>query len=225
MNILIADDHVIFREGLAALLPQIISVKKVFQAATGKEAVALYSIKELDVILMDIDMPEMNGVEATREIKKDKSHHTAIIALTMFNRYADILDLYDAGIDGYLLKDSTAREVVKAIQMVKEGKEYYCAAVQETLFTALIKRQKRVITDKDNPLTDREEEILQLICKQFSTEEIAGKLFISPLTVNNHRRSILEKTKCKNVAGMVIYALQHGIYSIPEPNAHSSGLK
>lgn len=215
MKILIADDHVIFREGLAALLPQLLSVKQLLQASNGAEAVQLAKNNHIDIILMDIEMPELDGVEATREIKKNKHSAIGIIALTMYNRYADVLNLYDAGIDGYLLKDSSAREVAKAIKFVKEGKDYYCSAVQNVLFRALLARQKQKKMDGANMLTEREKEIVRCICQQYSTEEIAARLYISPLTVNNHRRSILTKTNSKNVAGIVIYALQHGIYHLP----------
>lgn len=215
MTILIADDHVIFREGLAALLPQLVSVKQVLQASTGIEAVELIRCNQVDLVLMDIEMPVMNGIDATREIKKQKYSSASIIALTMFNRYNDVLHLYDSGIDGYLLKDSTAKEVTKAINMVKEGKEYYCPAVQEVLYKALMAREKQVNPESGVSLTEREKEIVKCICQQYSTEEIAEKLFISPLTVNNHRRSILAKTKSKNVAGIIVYALVQGIYRLP----------
>ncbi|MBS1773987.1 MAG: response regulator transcription factor [Bacteroidetes bacterium] len=214
MTVLIADDHIIFREGLAALLNNMPHVSRVLQAGNGQEAVAIVRDEKIDVVLMDIEMPVMNGMEATRIIKEQKDIHTAVVALTMFNRMPDVIGLYDLGIDGYLLKDSSVNEVAKALQFVSEGKEYYCDAVKELLFKALLKRQKDKIHSPESVLTERETEVLRLICEQCSTEEIAAKLFLSPLTVNNHRRSILSKTKSKNVAGMVLYALEHDIFKL-----------
>ncbi len=216
MNVLLTDDHVIFREGLAALLKDMSGIKQVWLASNGKEAIDLLAVNDIDVVLMDIEMPVMNGLEATRMIKEMPGTAPYIIALTMFNRSADLLSLYDAGVDGYLLKDSSVNEVAKALRFVAEGKEYYCEAVKQTLFNALLQRQKQKASIDNSSLTDREIEVLVLICEQYSTEEIADKLFLSPLTVNNHRRSILNKTKSKNIAGMVLYALQQGIYKLPE---------
>ena len=215
MTILIADDHTIFREGLAALLKNMNGVTAIALATNGADAVQQVSAGNIDIVLMDIEMPEMNGLEATRIIKENNNTSPAVIALTMFNRMADVLALYDAGVDGYLLKDSSVKEIEKALYFVQEGKEYYCEAVKEVLFKALLQRQRKNLTQDENELTDREKEILLLICEQCSTEEIAAKLFLSPLTINNHRRSILSKTKSKNIAGMVLYALRCGIYCLP----------
>lgn len=215
MNILLADDHVIFREGLAALLKKMDEVETVWQASDGYAALDVIKKEAVDIVLMDIEMPDMNGLHATRLIKEQYGSALAVIALTMFNRMGDVLNLYDAGVDGYLLKDSSVNEVAKALKFVSDGKEYYCEAVKEVLFKALLQRQKQQVAIEDNCLSEREKEILVLICEQYSTEEIAEKLFLSPLTVNNHRRSILNKTKAKNIAGMVVYALQHGIYNLP----------
>lgn len=214
MTVLIADDHIIFREGLAVLLHKMPHVSCVLQASNGKEVLTILEQQTVDTVLMDIEMPLLNGVETTNIIKQNKGITTRVIALTMFNREADVMNLYDIGVDGYLLKDSSVSEVAKALAFVHEGKEYYCEAVKEVLFKSLLRRRKSEISTEDASLSNREKEVLQLICEQYSTEEIASKLFLSPLTVNNHRRSILSKTKSKNIAGMVLYALQHGIYSL-----------
>lgn len=215
MIVLVADDHIIFREGLAVLLKKMPHVSQVLQANNGKEALEIIKQQTVDIVLMDIEMPILNGIEATKAIKLDTAVSTKVIALTMFNREADVTNLYDIGVDGYLLKDSSVSEVAKALKFIGEGKEYYCEAVKEVLFKALLQRRKNEISTDDASLTTREKEVLQLICKQYSTEEIANQLFLSPLTVNNHRRNILSKTKSKNVAGMVLYALQHSIYQLP----------
>lgn len=134
MTILIADDHTIFREGLAALLKNMNGVTAIALATNGADAVQQVSAGNIDIVLMDIEMPEMNGLEATRIIKENNNTSPAVIALTMFNRMADVLALYDAGVDGYLLIDSSVKEIEKALYFVQEGKEYYCEAVKEVLF-------------------------------------------------------------------------------------------
>ena len=132
----------------------------------------------------------------------------------------DLLNLYDAGVDGYLLKDCSIKEVVNAMISVSEGREL-CADVKENLFIGLLARKKNQLSTTSVALSEREKEVLNLICEQLSTEEIASRLFLSPLTVNNHRRNILMKTNAKNLARLVIYALQNGIYELPENDDRS----
>ncbi|MCE3228962.1 MAG: response regulator [Bacteroidota bacterium] len=214
MIILIADDHVVFREGLSALLLQMPKVKEVMEASNGNEVLAILKKKKPDVILMDISMPEMDGIETTRAVKKGEFTSVPVIALTMFNRSQDILPLHDAGVNGYLLKESSISEIYKAISLVIKGEEYYCEPVKKVLLKSLMEREKAEGFAKKEQLTNREKEILVMICKELSTEEIAQQLFVSPLTINNHRRNILFKTGAKNVAGLVVYALKHGIYRV-----------
>lgn len=216
MTILIADDHTVFREGLSSLLLQMSGVKNIIEASNGEEVMQLLELHPVDLVLMDISMPVKGGVETIREMKKGKFALVPVIALTMFNRSTDILSLYDLEVNGYLLKDSAISEVWKAIMEVSEGGEYYAAPVKETLLKALHEREKGGENLQKEELTNREKEILAMICREMSTEEIAQTLFVSPLTVNNHRRNILLKTKAKNVAGLVFYALKHGIYKVEE---------
>jgi DNA-binding NarL/FixJ family response regulator len=215
MTILIADDHTMFREGLYKLLNERLKQATILQSASGKETLDLLQSSQAGLVLLDIEMPDMNGIETAAAIKK-QNKETHIIALTMFNRYDYVMTLYDAGVNGYVLKDCSFSELLKAIDMVAAGNQYFCEAVKNTLFKGLLNRNKQdaKTTASANSLTEREKEVLVLICKQHSTDDIAAKLFISPLTVNNHRRNILAKTGTHNVAGMVIYALQNGIYSL-----------
>lgn len=118
--------------------------------------------------------------------------------------------MYDAGINGYLLKSCSIQELRTALGQIQTGKEYYCSEVRHQLFELLLNRRT---VKPEEALTAREKEVLIMICKQYSTEEIAQKFYVSPLTINNHRRSILKKTRSKNVAGLVLYALEKNIYS------------
>ena len=213
MTVLIADDHQMFREGLCLLLQQVRAVTKIIAVSNGLEALETVTQQVVDIVLMDIEMPVMDGIAATKAIRELDGNTTAIIALTMFNRRQDIMRLYDVGVAGYLLKDSSITEVRKAIALVSEGKEYYCDAVKEVLFQ-ILRTRARGNSEKmqRETLTQREKDVLIMICEQYSTEEIAARLFVSTLTIGNHRKSILQKTKAKNVAGMVMYALKNGIY-------------
>ena len=216
MTVLIADDHTVFREGLSNLLLQMDGVKHILEASNGEEVLQLLELHKVDLVLMDISMPVKDGLETIREMKKGSFASVPVIALTMFNRSTDILSLYDLEVNGYLLKDSAISEVWKAILEVGNGGEYYAASVKETLLKALHERGKGGDNLQKEELTNREKEILAMICQEMSTEQIAQKLFVSPLTINNHRRNILLKTKAKNVAGLVFYALKHGIYKLEE---------
>jgi DNA-binding NarL/FixJ family response regulator len=213
MLILIADDHRVFREGLKLLLKQISSENEVLEAQNGIEVLEMVKQHAIDVILMDVAMPLMNGVEATKILKKEQKLTIPIIALTMFNQLQDMMAMYDAGVDGYLVKDSSVNEITKAIERVCVGDEYFGESIKGPLLKELLRRESNYRGGNEQ-LTNREKEVLIMICDQYSTEAIAQALFVSPLTINNHRRNILAKTGAKNVAGLVLYALKQGIYHV-----------
>ncbi|GAB3419433.1 hypothetical protein GCM10027516_14900 [Niabella aquatica] len=158
---------------------------------------------------MDIDMPELNGLDTVKGIRQ-QNNQVPIVALSVSARPYDILHMYDAGINGYLLKSRSIQEVRAALVQIQRGKEYYCEEIRQQLFELLLSRRSLY---QEEALTAREKEVLILICQQYSTEEIAQKLYVSPLTINNHRRSILKKTRSKNVAGLVLYALEKNIFT------------
>lgn len=213
MKVLIVDDHFVFREGLHLLLKQSNPVFEILEASNGKEALALINTTSIDVILMDAEMPEMNGLECLKSLKQNEFSAIPVIMLTMHNQLNHMLQAYDLGANGYLTKDSSIKEVVLAIETVIQGEEYYAAAIRTPFLKELIRRE-HTFFDKANKLTSREIEVLQMICREFSTEEIASNLFVSPLTINNHRRSLIAKTGAKNVAGLVMYAVKNGFFVI-----------
>ncbi|MBP9689949.1 MAG: response regulator transcription factor [Bacteroidia bacterium] len=214
VNIIIADDHAIFRDGLKSSLKKIPFVGKIYQCEDGQEVINTLEKTNVDVVLMDIEMPVMNGIETAKWIKVNMPH-VNIIMLTMFNNQRYIMQLHDIGVTGYLLKNTNVNELQKAITMVKQKDNYYCKEIQEVIFRNLISRNKPnkgdTIVDK---ITTREIEVLKLICDQNSTHEIADKLFISPLTIKRHRQILMEKTGSKNLAGLVVFAIQHDIFRI-----------
>lgn len=213
MKVLIVDDHFVFREGIHLLLKQSSPLFEIMEASNGKEALALVETKTVDVILMDAEMPEMNGADCLKELKQGNHAHIPVIMLTMHNQLNHLMQAYDLGATGYLTKDSSIKEVVLAIETVVQGEEYYAAAIR-TPFLKELSRREHTFFDKTNKLTTREIEVLQMICREFSTEEIAANLFVSPLTINNHRRNLIAKTGAKNVAGLVMYAIRNGLFVI-----------
>jgi DNA-binding NarL/FixJ family response regulator len=213
MKILIVDDHFVFREGLHLLLEQSNPDFEIVEAANGKEALLAVNTTTIDAILMDAEMPEMNGLECLKALKKSSFSTIPVVMLTMHNQLNHMLQAYDLGANGYLVKDSSIKEVVLAIETVIRGEEYYATAIR-TPFLKELSRREHTFIDKTNKLTSREVEVLKMICQEFSTEEIASNLFVSPLTINNHRRSLIAKTGAKNVAGLVMYAIKNGFFVI-----------
>lgn len=213
MKILLVDDHFVFREGIHLLLKQSNPTFEIVEASNGKEALMNIRTQTVDVVLMDAEMPEMNGTECLKELKQGDFAHIPVIMLTMHNQLNHLMQAYDLGANGYLTKDSSIKEVVLAIETVTHGEEYYATAIRTPFLKELSRREHHSL-DKSNKLTSREIEVLQMICREFSTEEIAANLFVSPLTINNHRRSLIAKTGAKNVAGLVMYAIKNGFFVI-----------
>lgn len=213
MKVLIVDDHFVFREGLHLLLEQSNPDFEIMEASNGKEALSIIGTTTIDAILMDAEMPVMNGLECLKTLKKSPNSGIPVVMLTMHNQLNHMLQAYDLGANGYLTKDSSIKEVLLAIEMVTRGEEYYAAAIR-TPFLKELSRREHTFINKANKLTSREIEVLQMICRECSTEEIASNLFVSPLTINNHRRSLIAKTGAKNVAGLVMYAVKNGLFVI-----------
>lgn len=213
IRVIIADDHAIFRDGLRQALASEENIFVVGEAADGKELIHLVRESKPDVILTDIRMPVMDGISATKKILAD-TPDVCIIGLSMFDDEAHIVDMLESGAKGYLLKNADKTEIIDAINSVFNGELYYC---KHTSFTLA----KMISSSKFNPykrkgkleFTEREMEIIQLICDQLTNKEIAEKLYISTRTVEGHRLKIQEKMNAKNTAGIVIFALKLGLYA------------
>ncbi len=209
INILVVDDHKVFRDGINALLEKVEGVEVVAEASNGKEALDQLKKCRVDVVLMDIDMGEMNGIDTT-QIVKQLYPDVNILVLSMHGEHNYIIKMLDAGASGYILKNAGMDEMVSAIKCVSKGDSYFSREVSTVLLQQL---HKPVSTkkQKDVALTLRETEVLKLIAQEFSNPEIADKLFISIRTVDTHRRNLLEKLGVKNTAGLVKYALKKGL--------------
>ena len=208
-RVLLADDHRLFREGLRGLLSVQSGIEVVGVAADGAELVSLTESVEYDVALIDIEMPVMNGLEAAEKILS--THPEArLVALTMHNDEAYYYRMVELGVKGFLLKNSDIDEVVRAVREVCEGGSYF----SQELLDSLVSNLKESQVEAEPLLSEREMEVLPLICQGLSNQEIADKLFISKRTVDNHRANIIEKSGCKNTAGMVVWAIKNGLVEL-----------
>ena len=211
IRIIIADDHEIFRDGLALMLARQKDIILLAEASNGQDLVKLVEEHQPDVIITDIKMPIMDGVQATRQlIKKDPARK--IIALSMFDEENQIVDMLEAGAKGYLLKNADKQEILDAIETVYEDKTYYCHHTSARLTNMIVKSSFNPYKKKEPVnFNEREIEIIKLICQQYSTKDIGDKLFISPRTVEGYRTKILEKMNAKNTVGVVVFALKHDL--------------
>ena len=213
MKILLVDDHKLIRDALKSYMDGDDEFEVVDEAGNGQEALILLKTITVDVAMLDISMPVMDGITCAQEIAK-LYPEIRVLALSMMNDNQFIKQMLAAGALGYLLKNSGEAEIKKALRMVYNGESYYSAEVAETVMQNMmkggIKRSNKLVVDL--PLTTREEEVLHLIIKEYSNQEIADELFISPRTVDAHKRNLLEKTGSKNIAGLVLYAIEKNLF-------------
>jgi two-component system, NarL family, nitrate/nitrite response regulator NarL len=202
------DDHKVLVDGLSLLLTGHPDIEIV-----GKNTLPVQAFEEIkqlkpDVVLSDIQMPEMTGIELTKNIKRVLPD-TKVVALSMFGDYTNISDMTNAGVSGYLLKNSDKQDLVNAIEAVYGGKTYFSDSVKDELARA---EQSQSENDESKPnITIREREIIQLIAKECSNAQIAEKLFISERTVETHRKNIFRKTGTKSVVGLLKFAMEHNL--------------
>lgn len=212
IKIALVDDEVLFRKGIAFLLQREENIEILFEASDGEELISSLEKIEIkpDIIIMDLKMPILNGVEATRIIRKSYPD-IKIIALTSYDSKSFIANMIQVGAVAYLIKNTTPKDLIHTINKVAKKGFYYnenvLKIIQETIVTA--KNSKGQL--ETSFLSPREIEILQLICQQKTTTEIAEHLFLSPRTVEGHRNNLLLKTESRNIAGLVVYAIQNEI--------------
>lgn len=204
IRLLLVDDHQIILDGLVSLFDGLDDFRVVQTATNGKEAIDILKVLTVDVVLMDIDMPVMNGLDTAREIKKMKAP-PKIIILSMHSETGMVKNLIELGINGYLIKNSGKTEMINAIRKVYSGDKVFAADVTLSLLGKNESKQSKTYID----LTDREIEILKLIVDGFSNKEIGEKLFISHRTVDTHRTNIMKKVEVNNVAGLISYAIRN----------------
>ena len=210
INIFIVDDHSLFREGLHFLLANLPFVNEVYEAENGRQFLEVIQKKTVDIVLLDIEMPEMSGIEAATkalEIKPD----IKIIALSMYSDEIYYSGMIEAGAQGFLLKNSNFSEVKRAIIDIYEGRNYFSAEILQSIISTF---NRKIPKPEKYDLTDREADVLHQICKGRSNPEIAALLSISKRTVDKHRENLLLKTNSKNTANLVVFAIKQGYFKV-----------
>jgi len=213
VRIVIAEDHTILREGLKSLLSSNPDFEIIGEAEDGREAIRCVEKFKPDLILMDLSMPRINGLDAIKEIKKRFSE-TKILVLTVHKTEEYILATLKAGADGYILKDSTHAELVLAVKNVLSGKHYISPGISEKVIEGYLEGKKALKTKSSwETLTQREREILKLIAEGYKNKEIGDYLCISPKTVEKHRANLMEKLDLHNVQALTTFAIEKGLVS------------
>jgi DNA-binding NarL/FixJ family response regulator len=212
-KILLADDHKITRQGLRSLLEKQKDMEVIAEADNGRAAVQMAAEMAPDIIIMDVTMPDLNGVEAAKQILA-KSPDIKIIALSMHSDALFVTEMLKSGATGYLLKDCAFEELTRAIRTVADGKTYLSPAISGVVVEDYLHRLTTAEFTSPDVLTDREKEVVQLMAEGNSTKQIALKLHISVKTVETHRRQIMSKLDIHNVAELTKYAIRKGITSL-----------
>lgn len=211
IRILLADDHNLIRSGLRALLERQEGFSVVAEAADGREALNMALAVDPDVVVIDVAMPNLNGIEAARRIK-EKRPETAVVILSMHADEGYVLRALKSGARGYLLKDSPEEDLIQAIRAVHQGKAFFSPEISRMLAEDYMRQMgQRGVEDSYELLTPREREVLQMLAEGNSNKEVASKLSLSLYTVETHRGNVLEKLNLHSTAEMILYAVRKGI--------------
>lgn len=205
ITIVIADDHELVRESIVSLLREVPNFDIVGQCSNGRQAVKMVDEFRPDVAIIDILMPELNGIDTARQIRK-VSPSTRIIVLSIYTNEAYIRDMVNIGVCGYVVKSGAAQDLVEAIRTGSRGKVYFSEEITDT--ADAIQKRKKSSSQTESPLTQREREVLQLIGEGHSSVEIASKLKIRETTVKTHRNNLMDKLKVRSVAGLTRQAIR-----------------
>ncbi len=213
LHILLADDHTLMRQGLRRILEAQPDWEVVAETGDGREAVRRALELKPEVAILDIAMPRLNGIEATRQILR-RASQVRVLILSMYSDEAYILQALQAGAKGYLLKDSADADLIRAVNALKQGKSFFSPAVAKVMLDDYVRHlAEKGLTDRYDSLSEREREIFQLIAEGHSNKEIADILSLSPSTVETHRAHIMEKLDVHSTAEIVLYAVRKGVIS------------
>lgn len=211
IRIAIADDHQLVRAGIARILQENQDFVIVQQAADGRELLDAIKNTKPDVILLDLEMPILSGRETLIQIRKEHPNIKVLI-LTMHNNEAFIVQMMELGANGYLIKNTNPKEVTQAIYKVTESEFYFSDIVSMAMLQGISNPQAVTNQLKSHGLTEREIDVLRLICKEYTTIEIGEALFLSPKTIEGYRKLLMDKTGARNMAGLVLFAVRHGLH-------------
>lgn len=212
IRILVADDHQLFRKGIVKLFSASPQIEIVDQAENGQEAIEKAKKLKPDIVIMDLSMPVINGVDATRILHKELPE-IRVLALSMHCDKHYIKEALEAGVSGYLFKNCTYDQLIEAINTVYQGEKYLSAKITEVLIRDYLSKEEEV-HDNSEELSERESNILKLVAEGKSTREISDVLFISVKTIGTHKQHILEKLNIKSTAGLIKYAIKKGIVGL-----------
>jgi two-component system response regulator NreC len=213
LRILLGDDHTLLRHGLRKILQERPDWEVVAEAGDGRDAVRQALVVQPDIAILDIGMPLMNGIEATRQIvRREPEMH--VLILSMHANEAYIIQALKAGAKGYLLKDSADTELIRAVAAVASGKSFFSPAVAKVMLDDYVRNlAEKGIADRFDTLSEREREIFQLVAEGHSSKEIAELLSVSPTTIGTHRTHVMQKLDVHNTAELVLYAVRRGVIS------------
>ena len=214
IKVILVDDHEIIRDGIRALLKGAIGIEIAGEAENGQEAIDILEQEEVDLVLMDISMPVMDGIDATNYISQNYPA-VKVIVLSMHDDESHIINMLKAGAVGYIFKNTGKIKLIEAIKTVSSGESFFAKEASQRIMEHFMQHKA---TEKRNGsvedvkrLTEREKEVLRLIAEEYTNQEIADKLFLSPRTIDTHRRNLLQKLNVKNTAGLVKVAIKCGL--------------
>ena len=214
-RILVADDHQMVRKGIISLLNDNPELEVVAEAADGLEVLSILKKEPIDMVIMDIKMPRMNGIDVTYEVRANYPE-IKVLAISMYDEYQYVQSILQAGAMGYILKDTEKDELILAIKKLLDNKNYYSDKVLSKI-TSKVLLPNAVNEPKEDylpTLTKREMEVMRLIAKEYSNQEIADRLNVSSRTVDTHKRNLIKKLKVKNIVGLVKFAMKHNLTEV-----------
>ncbi len=211
IEIILVDDHTILRDGLRNVIEKVAHLVVIGEANNGREALKLCAELKPDIVIMDVAMPDLNGIEATRQIVQ-ANPECKVIALSMHSDKTFVKGMLKAGAYGYMLKDADSGELIKAIKTVSSNKKYICSKISGIVLNELLNNSQ----DKEIGLSQREKEILQLIAEGKSSKEIGEMLFLSSKTVDTHRKNIMDKLELRTLPELTKYAIRSGLTTIDD---------
>ena len=212
ITVVMADDHQMFLDGMVTMLQRNRKIKILGTAQSGNSLLKLLEDVQPDIVVTDLQMEDLSGLEAIKIIR-NRYPKIKVLALTMHNEAGFVRKLMEFGISGYILKNAGKQVLTAAIEKIADGGTYFSDAVMHTMMESLNKPPAN--KNKELPLTHRERQIISLICKEYTTNEIAGELNLSPLTIETHRKNIFLKLKVKNIAGLVRFAIKNNLEDMP----------
>lgn len=213
IRLALADDQRLFRYGMAMLLRDMAGVQVVLECANGEELLAGLKSTAVDIVLLDLEMPVLDGTETMKRIRQDFPQ-VKVIILSTHDEDDFVARLMELGANGYMLKTAEPDEIDTAIRSVAANGYYFNERVSRVMLHGLVKKKKvKPVFNEIDPLSERELEVLRGICQELTTTEIAERIFVSPRTVDFHRNNLLLKTGARNAAGLVVYAMTKGIYA------------